>query len=50
MQVGNSTSTSPRYQQGSDVLGDVEAEETGEPKYGIHKAGGEEELGVVEER
>lgn len=49
LQAGISTSSGPRYQQRPDVLRYVEAEEAGEPKYGIHKAGREEELGVVKE-
>lgn len=49
LQVDISTSSGPRYQQRSDMLRYIEAEEAGEPKYGIHKARREEELGVVEE-
>ena len=44
-----STSAGPHYQQRSDVLRYIEAEEAGEPKYSIHETRGEEELGMVKE-
>lgn len=42
-----SISAGPRYQQRSDVLRYVEAEEASEPKYSIQETRGEEELGMV---
>lgn len=50
LRIGISKSSSPRYQQRTDVLRYVETEEAGEPKYSIHKTGREKELGVVKER
>ena len=50
LQLGISALPGPRYQQRSDVLRYVEAEEAGEPQNSIHEARREEELGVVEER
>lgn len=47
---GISALPGPRYQQRSDVLGYVEAEEAGEPQNSIHEARREQELGVVKER
>ena len=49
LQVGISASSGPRYQQRSDMLRYVEAEEADEPKYSVHEARREEELGVVKE-
>lgn len=50
LQLGISVLPGPRYQQRSDVLRYVEAEEAGEPQNSIHEARREEELGVVKER